>query len=125
FELSAVEVDVLLFMANNPELNTSAEFIRLRKIAKSHVSLAVNTLFEKGYITKIEDEKNRKKIHLIPAEAAGEIVEYGRAEQKSFVSVVNRCISEEEKVLLRETMKRISENLNQEYTKKLKDGKKV
>ncbi|MDO4467751.1 MAG: MarR family transcriptional regulator [Bacillota bacterium] len=118
FELSAIEVDVLLFVANNPELDTSSDFSRLRKIAKSHVSLAVNSLSEKGYLEKKEDEKNRKKIHLVPTKKADDIVAFGRKEQKEFAQAIQQGILEDEKEIMRNTMKRISQNLQTQYNKR-------
>ena len=44
FSLSAAEVDVLMFLANNPEYSTAAQVSKIRMIPKSHVSLAVNSL---------------------------------------------------------------------------------
>ena len=52
YDLSAAEVDVLLFLANNSQFDLAVDIVRVRKMQKSHVSLAVNKLCEKGYITK-------------------------------------------------------------------------
>lgn len=119
FSLSAVEVDVLMFVANNPELNTAADFIRLRKIAKSHVSLAVNTLYSKGLLEKVSDEKNKKKIHLVPTSKAEEIVKFGRIEQAEFAGVIDESVTNEEKRLLKNAMERIMKNLNEKYKDKI------
>ena len=35
FSLSAAEVDILLFLANNPGFDTAAQIVRIRKIPKS------------------------------------------------------------------------------------------
>lgn len=118
YDLTAMEVDVLLFLANNPEFNTSADFSRLRKIAKSHVSLAVNTLYEKGYVDKIADKKNKKKIHLVPTKSAKTIIDFGRAEQAKFTDVVDRNISEEERSFLRDIMNKMYQDLKDEYSDK-------
>ena len=50
YDLSAAEVDVLLFLANNSQFDLAVDIVRVRKMQKSHVSLAVNKLCEKGYI---------------------------------------------------------------------------
>ncbi|MDO4491870.1 MAG: MarR family winged helix-turn-helix transcriptional regulator [Lachnospiraceae bacterium] len=120
FQLTAVEVDVLLFLANNPMFNTSSDIIRLRKIAKSHVSLAVNGLVEKGYLTRNTDEKNKKLIRLEPTPAAQEVIAFGRVQQAQFARVIEKGIREEDKPVLRETMIRITEALHQAYSGKEK-----
>lgn len=63
YDLSAAEVDVLLFLANNSQFDLAVDIVRVRKMQKSHVSLAVNKLCEKGYIQKETDAADRKKVH--------------------------------------------------------------
>ena len=115
YNLTAMEVDVLLFIANNPALNTSADIVRFRKIAKSHVSLAVNSLSQKGYVSKCSDESNRKKIRLEPTAGAGEVIAYGRAQQAEFAAVIQRGTTEEERRQFRQYMLQIAGNLQEEY----------
>ena len=59
YDLSAAEVDVLLFLANNSQFDLAVDIVRVRKMQKSHVSLAVNKLCEKGYIQKETDCKSK------------------------------------------------------------------
>lgn len=47
YHLSAAEVDILLFLANNSQFDLATDIVRVRKMQKSHVSLAVNGLCEK------------------------------------------------------------------------------
>ena len=55
YDLSAAEVDVLLFLANNSQFDLAVDIVRVRKMQKSHVSLAVYKLCVKGYIQKETD----------------------------------------------------------------------
>ena len=55
YDMTSIEVDVMLFLANNPQFDTAAEIVSIRKIAKSHVSLAVSRLTERGYLEKSKD----------------------------------------------------------------------
>ena len=64
YGMTAIEVDVMLFLANNPQFDTAAEIVSVRRIAKSHVSMAVSKLTARGFLKKLRDEKDRKKIHL-------------------------------------------------------------
>lgn len=123
YGLTAMEVDVLLFIANNPTLNTSADIVRFRKIAKSHVSLAVNSLSKKGYIRKYSDDNNRKRIHLEPTAEAEEVIAYGRAEQAEFAAVINHGTTEEDRKQFRQYMLQISRNLQEEYSLKEKSDR--
>ena len=42
--LTRAEMDVLLFLENNPDLDRAADIVELRGLTKSHVSIAVKTL---------------------------------------------------------------------------------
>ena len=81
YHLSAAEVDILLFLANNSQFDLATDIVRVRKMQKSHVSLAVNGLCEKGYLRK----------------AAAECVCYGQKCQKEFGESLFCGISEEDK----------------------------
>ena len=48
--LNQAEMDVLLFLANNPPYDTARDIVRRRGLAKSHVSAAVESLAEKGLL---------------------------------------------------------------------------
>lgn len=61
YDLSAAEVDVLLFLANNSQFDLAVDIVRVRKMQKSHVSLAVNKLCEKGYIQKKQMRRIARK----------------------------------------------------------------
>ena len=97
YDLSAAEVDVLLFLANNSQFDLAVDIVRVRKMQKSHVSLAVNKLCEKGYIQKETDAADRKKVHLKLEESASEIIRFGRNFQRrqGRISQIMRADSEE------------------------------
>lgn len=111
YELSAIEVDVLLFLANNKQFDTASDISAMRKIPKSHVSLAVNRLFMKGYLKKDPDISNKKKVHLTITERAVEIVRYGIERQKEFTNVLLNGFSEDELSTLRTYFNRMEKNL--------------
>lgn len=115
YDLSAIEVDVLLFIANNPTLNTASDIVRYRKIAKSHVSLAVKSLLQKGYVDKYCDKSNRKLIRLSILPAAEEIISYGREEQRKFGAILDQGISEDKKEQFKQHMSELSQKLRDAY----------
>lgn len=122
FSLSAIEVDVLLFLANNPDMNTAADIVKLRKIAKSHVSLAVKSLTEKKLITQQSDEKNHRVTLLTPTPKAYEIILFGQAEQKKFAEALSRGANYTDREAFNRRLIEITENLRKEYeTKQPKD----
>ena len=97
YHLSAAEVDILLFLANNSQFDLATDIVRERKMQKSHVSLAVTGLCEKGYMRKEGDMADRKKVHLKLEPAAAECVCYGQKCQKEFGESQFSGISDEDK----------------------------
>lgn len=112
FHISSAEIDVLLFLANNPHLDTAADIVKMKKMQKSHVSLAVNTLVKKGFLLCEADKGNRKRIHLKLTEASSDIVQVGQKMQMEFIEFVFAGFSVEEKKLIQSFCDRIECNLD-------------
>ena len=111
YSMTSIEVDVMLFLANNPQFDTAAEIVSIRKIAKSHVSLAVSRLTERGYLEKSKDSKDRKKSHLVITEKASSMVKDAQKFQAEFREQMLTGFSKEERALLQDFTRRISRNL--------------
>ena len=107
WQLTGMEVDVLLFLANNPGYDTASDMVQLCQLTKSHVSKAVERLTELGYITQQRDQQNRRKVHLMLTAQSEAVLEAGQSAQKRFVDVLTRDLSDEDK----KTMKRILETI--------------
>lgn len=59
--LTRPEADVLLFLRNNPSLNTSRDIAYYRGFSKAYVSKAVEPLLRKGMIAMQPDECDRRR----------------------------------------------------------------
>lgn len=88
YGLMPIEVDVLLFLANNPECNTAKDICELRLLPKANVSRAVDSLIRQGFLTAREDEKDRRILHLFIPPAASGVVLDAQACQQEFFSTV-------------------------------------
>lgn len=62
--LTMREVNVLLFLANNPCYTTARDITEFRGISKSQVSQAVDFLSEMGFLTRSADAEDRRVVHL-------------------------------------------------------------
>ena len=62
--LSMREMDVVLFLANNPGCDTAREVAELRGLAKSQVSAAVDLLAGRGLLRRLPDRTDRRVVHL-------------------------------------------------------------
>lgn len=60
YKLTQLDIDVLLFLRNNPINNTAQDIVEYRYLAKSNVSKSIENLRKLGYITSKTDESNRR-----------------------------------------------------------------
>lgn len=73
-----MEFNILLFLANNPEFDTAAQIIKKRAFTKSHVSMSVRSLEERGLLTGEYYGTDRRTIHLKLTDAAAPMVSDGK-----------------------------------------------
>ncbi len=111
YGLAHTELTVLMFLANNPTLDTASDIVKCRNLAKSHVSISVGTLEERGLITKEYQNGNHRSIHLRLTELAAPIVNDGRNAQASFRELLFRDISMEERNVLTRILQKIDQNM--------------
>jgi DNA-binding MarR family transcriptional regulator len=98
--LTQLEVDILLFLANNPAYDTARDIVERRHLAKSHVSAGIEALAGRGLLERWKRADNRKTIHLRLTEAAGPVVAEGRASGQYLQDVGEETPYQEDILLL-------------------------
>ncbi len=111
YQLTRMELDILLFLANNPGCDTAADIIHTRQLTKSHVSSSIDRLVSLGYLKRTYQPGNSKLIHLAILPAAAPLVEAGRDAQQQFYQALFRGFTPEERKSLEYLSKKIGENL--------------
>ena len=114
--LTYMEFTVLMFLANNPQHDTAAQIVRVRRLTKSHVSISVKSLQQRGLLKGVYFPGNQKTLHLQLTEAAKPIVADGQAAQKAFGERLVRGFTEEEVAQLNTLVNKLHENMNREET---------
>ena len=109
--LTRNELDVILFLANNPALDRAVDIVTRRGLSKSHVSLSVSTLESKGLLLRQEDETDRRTVHLKLTPQAFRAAEAGREAQRAFFDRIHAGITPEEIAVWRSMGEKISENI--------------
>lgn len=111
FDLTSMELSILLFLANNPGYDTATEIVKKRHLTKSHVSVSVRDLEERGLIRKEHRNGDNRSVHLTLLPAADRIVREGQRAQKEFLSDVTDRFSPEEREHLQAFIERINRNV--------------
>jgi len=96
FDLTAMELSILLFLANNPGYDTAKEIAEKRHLTKSHVSISLRSLEEKGYIRKERRNGDNRTYHIVLLSASDDIVSEGKKAQIEFLSDITAGFSDTE-----------------------------
>ena len=108
--LARVELDILLFLANNPQFDTATDIVEQRCISKAHVSQSVKSLEQRGYLERRYAGDNRRTIHLHLLEGAQAAVDAGRQAHARCLAALLDGFSAAECEQLRSYLSRISDN---------------
>lgn len=109
--LTKTELDVLLFLFNNPDLDRAADIVLVRQITKSHVSMSVSSLEQRGLVFRVFDPEDRRTAHLKLTEAALPIVREASRIQQEFFSRIFAGLSEEELSFWRAILDKVCRNI--------------
>lgn len=120
YGLTQMEYDILMFLHNNPQHNTAAEIVKVRKSTKSHVSTSLKKLESEGFVERIQSKDNKKHIEIVLLDKAELIVEEGINAQKQFAQDVLRGLTEEEKHMCIGVFDKICNNA-EEHLRKYKE----
>ena len=104
YDLTQMEINILLLLANNPQHDTAAEFIRCCGLSKSQVSTAVDNLATRGYVQR---RLEGRRIHLSLLPAADTVIREGRLCQIRFGDVILEGFTKEERAQLNELLRKL------------------
>lgn len=112
YHITRIELDILLFLANNPVFDTASDIVEIRYLSKSQVSAAVKRLEKNSCLEKRYAKNNRKTAHLKIGKAAKDIITDGRAAQQEFLEILFDGIPEEEIAAMRRCNTHMLKNIN-------------
>ena len=104
-------LDILLFIANNPENATAKEICKFRGFKSGIVSVHIERMAAGGLIERAEVPEDRRKTLLKATEEAQPIVERGRDVQKKFGERLLTGLTEEDISAVRSAMRVIEGNI--------------
>ncbi len=112
WEVTRNELDVLLFLYNNPEYDRAADIVSRRGIAKSHVSLSVANLEGRGMLSKQFNPEDRRTAHLKLTEDCLAVSNYWKSAHQEFIAQLYAGVSEEELNVWIEVNQKVWKNIN-------------
>ena len=84
YGLTRIELDILLFLANNTRYDTATDIVEVRFLAKSQVSAAIKNLEARGCLRREYQLENRKTAvgWIYPRRAGAYAAQHGAHPQK-------------------------------------------
>ena len=119
YKLTQNEVEVLIFLYNNPELNTSKDIVKYRWTSKSLVCKSVRSLLDNEYLDPAADYDDGRVMRLIMPEKTREIAKDLAEKEKEFYDLIFAGITDKEMAAIRGFAERLDVNLD-EFLKKTK-----
>ncbi|GHV48528.1 hypothetical protein FACS189499_08120 [Clostridia bacterium] len=111
--LTLPEADVLSFLRENHEFDTSKDVALYREVSRPYVSKAVELLVKRGYLEVSQDAKDRRLQHLRITTAANQAANILHKAQFSFYDKVTSGLSNEELSSMLTAVEKCAANLTE------------
>ncbi len=109
--LPPMAVDILMFIANNPDSNTAGDICRCRGLKTGIVSVHIDRLVNEGLLLRQAVPGDRRKTQLVCTEKADSIIETGRELQKSFAQKLLAGMSDADIEVFHNCLTNLSNNI--------------
>ena len=106
-------LDILLFLANNPEYYTARDICRVRGIKANLVSFHVEKLVQEGYLEREAIPGDRRQVRLLLTEKADPVIAQGRAVQQNYREILTDHIAPSDLEAFQRCMNTIRQNIEQ------------
>ena len=113
YGLTRIELDILLFLANNTRYDTATDIVEVRFLAKSQVSAAIKNLEARGCL---------RREYLRLCDPAQPMIAAGRSAQEQFGAALLDGFTPEELEHMQRSMERIRKNVEKYLEDKNNDN---
>lgn len=104
--------DILMFIANNPAVDTAKDVVERKRLKANLVSINVEKLVKEGYLERSADEEDRRKVILSCTAKAAPVIQKGREVQKRFYDRLIKDVPPESIMIMRAAIRQISRNID-------------
>lgn len=106
-------LDILMYLANNPEHNTARDVCRFKFLKSAIVSFHIDRMVNFGLLERRAEPGDRRVCRLVCTEKAAPIIEKGRALQMQFGRAITAGLDEAALETLKFSLQTINSNLEQ------------
>lgn len=117
YDLTQNEIDVLLFLWKNEKYDTARDIAEYHHLSRSLISKSVDSLSRKDLLFIVQDQEDRRFIHLKLSPNAKGIVSKLYKIEKEFYKSLQKGISQEELKVFLSVLQKIRKNIRKEVDK--------
>ena len=110
--IAQTALDILMFLANNPEYYTARDICRVRGIKANLVSFHVEKLVQEGYLEREAIPGDRRQVRLLLTDKAEPAIAQGRAVQQSYREILTDHIAPSDLKAFQRCMDTIRQNID-------------
>lgn len=118
YDLPPLAVDILLFIANNPINATAKDICRFRGLKTGIVSVHIERLVKEGYLNRLDDPNDRRKVLLELTDVSKPIIEKGKNIQSAFSECLVKGISPNDVAALHRALDTFRRNIDDIWNNK-------
>lgn len=116
YNFSPNEIDVIMFLVNNPTLNTASDICRYKKISKALVCRSVESLTKRKMIVQEVDKQDRRQVHLQLTDITSDIAERIIQCRKDFMKQLTVGIDSKEIEVFLGVLSKMIDNIDEIFT---------
>ena len=105
-------VDILLFLANNPGLDTARDICTYRRLKPSIVSFHVDNLVREGYLLRTRDPGDRRRCRRVCTDKAAPVIARGQALQEQFIAQMSAGLAPDALETFQHCLTAFAENID-------------
>lgn len=113
WDLNCTSFQVIMFFANNPELNTARDLCQHWGMKTGIASVAIDQLTQAGLLERLRDPDDRRLQRLYLTERAEPLAEQGRAVQERYFLRIKGDMTEEEFQNYISLIAKLNDNIDQ------------
>ncbi|MBC3889045.1 winged helix DNA-binding protein [Acetobacterium paludosum] len=113
YGLHKIEIEILLFLEST-DYDKARDIAEIRFFSKAHISKATENLIRRGYLSGIDDEGDRRIVHLELTEASRPILSEIKKLRTNLSETLFSGVTAEEKKTMLTVAKKIVGNINNE-----------
>lgn len=115
-------VDILLFLANNPEFCTAKDINKCWGFKENILSVNINKLVNEGFLERLSVEGDRRKVRLVCTQKAQPVIERARKAYESFQMLIREGLTEADIEACRRCLSIVSKNAERVKKMSIEEG---